>query len=435
MASVNAEGTTTHEDYVRRLADAENQLRMFKEQLADEESGTPIHAFDMTPALVAAAKEGQLLFQGKQTNRASFDPQTLVMNLGNASDLTSFLHESAHFFLEMMATLSSDQNAEPSIVKDFDEVMNWFGLTRERWLQMSLEEKRPYHEQWAENFEVYLFEGKSPSIAMRDIFRTFKDWFVNTYTSLKHQYFSGNKLNDEIRQVMDRLVASEEEIAQAEAMRGYAVDQEAHDEAKETLEKRSLADMQWQTGARSKKLRELQRKNKEKRKAMRSEVAYEVSRRKIYLAMAFFRFGKMPDGTKTTENHKLDIDALQKLYEGVADAPDIKNLGYGAYGILGKEGVTPDQAAELFGFSSGDDLVRSLSDVRPMKEVIEEETDRRMLERYGDLNSPEAMQRAVEEAIHNKARGKAVATELAAMKSMGKAILGRVNLILQAAKE
>jgi hypothetical protein len=47
--------------------------------------------------------------------------------------------------------------------------------------------------------------------------------------------------------------------------------------------------------------------------------------------------------------------------------------------------------AELFGFTSGDQLVRELLAADPMRDEIEGRTDQRMLERYGDLTDPEAI--------------------------------------------
>jgi hypothetical protein len=71
--------------------------------------------------------------------------------------------------------------------------------------------------------------------------------------------------------------------------------------------------------------------------------------------------------------------------------------------------------AELFGFTSGDELVRKILAAEPEATVIEGMTDQRMLERYGDLSSPEAIEQAANEAIHNEARAKFIATELRAL--------------------
>ena len=87
--------------------------------------------------------------------------------------------------------------------------------------------------------------------------------------------------------------------------------------------------------------------------------------------------------------HKLKIADVKALYpeskESLTPAPDLTKLGYGKYGMLAEEGLSPDLVASMFGFDSGDQLVRSLLEAKPIKEEIDERTDARMLEEYADL--------------------------------------------------
>ena len=66
-------------------------------------------------------------------------------------------------------------------------------------------------------------------------------------------------------------------------------------------------------------------------------------------------------------------------------------------------GMHPEVVAELFEFSSADELVRALADAEPPKSVIEGRTDQRMLEEHGDLATPAGLERAADMAIHNDA--------------------------------
>src|SRR5690606_33136915 len=100
---------------------------------------------------------------------------------------------------------------------------------------------------------------------------------VNVYRSLKGLDV---ELTDEVRGVMDRLLATDEQIGVAEASRSYAplfesaqqagmtaeqwaeyqaLGRDATREAVASLERRSLRDMQWLTNAKGRKLKELQR--------------------------------------------------------------------------------------------------------------------------------------------------------------------------------
>jgi hypothetical protein len=93
-------------------------------------------------------------------------------------------------------------------------------------------------------------------------------------------------------------------------------------------------------------------------------------------------------------------------------ALDIAALGTGGKGMMGKDGIDPDVAAELFGYSSGDALIRALLAATPMKEAIDARTDEVMLARFSDLVDPKARDAAVQTALHNEARARFVAVEL-----------------------
>src|SRR5260221_11960502 len=95
--------------------------------------------------------------------------------------------------------------------------------------------------------------------------------------------------------------------------------------------------------------------------------------------------------------------------------PDLSKLGVGKYGMTGAEGLHPDLVAEMFGFGSGDELVRKLIDTEPARSVIEGKTDQRMLERYGDLTDAKSIANAADKAVHNELRARVLATELNAL--------------------
>ena len=76
--------------------------------------------------------------------------------------------------------------------------------------------------------EIFLFEGKSPNIKMQNLFQKFRAWLTKVYTSIKTElnaiYKAENGkdlpiLTGEVRQVMDRMLSSSEEIEQAESIR------------------------------------------------------------------------------------------------------------------------------------------------------------------------------------------------------------------------
>lgn len=361
----------------------------------------------------------QVLEQGP---RGTFNPERLLITLNENADLSTFLHESGHFFLEVLADLASQPDAPQQIKDDMATTLKWFGVPDlETWNSYTLEQKRPYHERWAESFEQYLFEGKAPSQELQPLFRRFRSWLINVYKSLK-QFMQGRnlQLGDDIRQVFDRLIATDEQIALAEEAAGMLPDFEATNEAIEKLQARSLRDLKWTVNARNKALKALQKQAAKLRKEVEAEVRAEVEQQPIYRAIRWLKKGETTDPetgdlVKAEKGYRLSTDALAEMYpETMLGRPDLTRL----LGMAAKNGLHPDLVADMFGFASGDQLVRAILDAQPINEVIEAMTDQRMLERYGDLATPEAREAAANEAVHNEARARALATELKSQAEM-----------------
>ncbi len=402
----------------------------------------------------------RLLEQGP---RGTYNPRTLTITLLQKADLSTFLHETGHFFLEVMADVASQPNAPAGMVSDMDAVLKWFGVKDlDTWRGMTLEQQRKHHEKFAESFEQYLLEGKAPSAELQPLFQRFRAWLTNVYRSLS-EFMAGRnlQLSDEVRSVFDRLLASEEQIKQAEALRSYAPmfenaeqagmtaqewanyqmqGQKATATALDELAARSIKDMRWTTNARSKALKALQKDAATKRKAVEKEVAAEVAQEPVYQAQRWLRKGEMTtaegEEIKAEKGFRLNTAALAEMYpDSMLSRPDLEKLK----GMTAANGLHPDMVAEMFGYDSGDALVRAIIEAEPMASVVEGKTDQRMLERFGDLATEQGIARAADEAVHNEARGRFVATELKALQKANGATErtpggGSVNVMVRAAK-
>lgn len=322
-------------------------------------------------------------------------------------------------------------------------------LTLATWARMSLAEQAPYHEKFAETWEQYLFTGKAPTKKLESLFRRLSDWMRRVYLSMKN-FLAQRKLadiNPEISAVMDRMVATKQEIAAAQERRGqealfkdavaagmtpeqYAkyltLSDEAKAEAEEQLRARALRDMKWVQNRRNKTIAALQKEAAEKRKEVRALVTAEAAEEPVFRAQKWLRHGIIASATgeeiQALKGHKLHIPALEAMFPAgaIEGAPDWRKLGYGKYGMLSAEGVHPDLVAEMFGYRSGSALVDALLNAPNFKEEVEGRTDQRMLEKYGDLATPEGISRAADEAIMNDVRLKVLATELSYLnKAMG----------------
>lgn len=374
-----------------------------------------------------------------QPKRGTFSPSQLRIDLLKDADLSTFLHETGHFFLEVMADVASQPGAPADVTNDMAAVLKWFGVADlQTWQGYTLEQKRPYHEKFAESFEQYLFEGKAPNAELKPLFRRFREYMTSVYKSIKDFMARYNtELSDEVRGVFDRMIATGEQIKEAERVAGMLPDFDATNEAIEKLGARSLRDLKWVVNARSKMLKQLQKDVNEKRKAVKEEVTAEVRAMREYAVQRFLKFGEL-EGNKV-EGGKLSLPVLKEMYGEGPAAP----WRYLATNMVTKDadtGLHPNMVAELFGFTNGDEMTRAIIGAMPEDSTIDGLTDQRLLERYGDLVTEKGIERAANEAIHNEARARFVATELKAMQEAMNprertAAGGSVNVLLRAAKD
>lgn len=391
----------------------------------------------------------------KQAARGAFSPDTRTITLLKGADLSTFLHESGHFFLDTLSRIAAEPDAPAGIRDDMAAALQWMGHEGDAasWRDLSLNQQREGHEQFARGFEAYLLEGKAPSFELRTLFARFRSWLLNVYKSLSALKVD---LTPEVRGVFDRMLASQDAIDQAEQARRYmplfdspekaamtpeqwteyqSLGTDATDEAVTELTAKTVRDMAWSDRVRSSALKDLASAAAEKRKAVRREVEAEVDKQPVYGAARFLKRGEVLDAkdeaSAPAEQHRLDIDSLKTLYSDSKDAPDWQKLGYGKYGMLGEKGLPPDLVADMFGYRSGDELVRALLDAEPRRQVVAGLTEQRMLEKYGEIATPIGMAEAADLAVHNDVRARFVATELKALNKS----LGSVRDLAKAAKE
>lgn len=450
--------------YDRKMPSIVEKLTKQKPKKGETENGDGYWYVQLTPELKEKIrKEAFPLFQGdKMDARGSFNPATNTITLLKSADLSTFLHESGHFFLETMNKMALDPNAPEQVKADMQDTLTWLGVKDlAEWNSHDLEWQREKHEQFARGFEAYLFEGKSPSIEMRSVFQRFRAWLLNVYKNLKALNV---ELSPEIRSVFDRMLATTEQIKEAELARGFEpmfkdattagmsetewlayqeLGLQSTQDAIEELETRGLRDMKWLSNAKSRAIKDLQRQADGRRREVRNAVTKEVMSEPVNQARRFITKGEIdiPEGAPRelrrfateaalTGGTKLSLPALKEMYGNGPNAV-WRYFSTGKNGEVGKEGAHPDVIAQTFGFNSGDELVRELLSSEKPKEKIAALTDQRMLEKYGDLTNPDVIARAADEAIHNEARSKFVATELNALQKA----TGAKKILASAAKE
>jgi hypothetical protein len=371
--------------------------------------GAPVT--DNAPAVAQAPAGPETLEQGP---RGTFNPKTFELALNEGSNMSTVHHEMGHAYLEIITKIASEPGAPQGIIDQVERFLKWQGVADlATWQAMTLDQKRPHHEALAESYEHYLLTGKAPSLELQPLFRKLKAYMLNAYKTLK-AFFEANpnvaqKLPPEMVQFYDRMLASEEQIAQAEEVAGLLPEQDATAEAVEKLTARSLRDLKWTVNARNREIKKLQAQAKALRKGIETEVTAEVN------AMPEFQAKEMLDKTRKENKEQLNDTELAIV-------------------------------ADAFQYASVEEMLRAIDGAGKKADVIEGMTDQRMLEEHGDLIDQRAVEAAANEAVHNEARARSLATELRSQAEMlnprtdtgevnAKGSKITVNAIVEAAKQ
>lgn len=153
-------------------------------------------------------------FDQTDAGKGAYSPDTRTIGLFQSADASTFLHESGHYYLDLYQDLIESGIATGGVRKDFDTLLNWFGVKDfDTWSRLSIDQQRPYHEQFAKGFETYLSEGKAPTPELKSLFDQFAQWLKQVYSDIKSQL--GVELTDDVRGVMDRLINGDQKTKAA----------------------------------------------------------------------------------------------------------------------------------------------------------------------------------------------------------------------------
>ncbi|WLH55581.1 hypothetical protein [Pseudomonas sp. FP2294] len=379
-------------------------------QRAIDQSGLDLGAMDNAAVRKALLGDDAVRFDQAEDGARGFiqfgDDRKFNIKLTDKANLSTFLHETGHFYLEVMGDLAARTDVPDQVKQDYQTILDWFGVNDRSAIKVD------QHEQFARGFEAYLREGKAPSAALQSAFSRFKAWLTQIYRDASRLNV---QLNDEVRRVFDRLLATDDEIAVAQApYRNLFTDAQAagmspaeFDAYRATADKAGkAAEEQLTAEALHELTREQQKWWKDARGVMQEAVTKEVEAQPVYRVQDLLRKGLQTDGT-VGDPVKLARGPLVERY----GKPVVSRLR----GMTGDEGIHPDLVAEQFGYTSGDEMVQALVGARGRKELIQAETDARMRAEYGDmLNDGSLADRAID-AVHNDDRAQVVREELRAI--------------------
>ena len=381
----------------------------------------------------------------------TLNERTNLIWLSDQADLSTFLHETGHMFLFQLVADANDARLKKDAKRQYGQMMDgvrsWFGqnadqakkdLTRLRTdlkkrikdeegnRRLMLENRLAaldrvadkakadkgylkaageafmaptmagydadaevlFHELWARGFERYLAEGKAPTKSLKRAFQKFSSWLINVYRQLANLNVS---LSPEIRDVFDRLLTSEEALAQEINTASQKIPSEilqfaTATEARKLAQLVDDAELEARAQMQQRQARAFQQEERDARKAKREELTEkytdEVRQEPIYAATRIAREGIMPDGQEIGNKpmDKAEVDALigrvraEALPAGVATKGDKKGAA-----------IPASDVATLAGFESAEDMLQALTERHmPEDQEIARRVDEQMRAEMGD---------------------------------------------------
>jgi hypothetical protein len=338
-----------------------------------------------------------------------------IITLTGKADLSTFLHEMSHGWLEEMKADAGRTDAPADIRADWERIARYLEIDPEV-AEIPVEA----HERFARTGEAYFMEGKAPSVDLASAFERFKAWLVRIYRSIRDLNVP---INDEIRGVFDRMLATDAEIAQAQEQFKFVgmfmaakdagmTDQEF--ERYQNLAAKARMDAEQQVLARLQ--REAARRDgdeyREAREAIVNEVEAQMRAEPVYAAIRLMQDGTLPDGKAAGRSYKMDRKLLKAAYgEGV-----VKRL---PRNVTVKGGVPPEMVAPMFGFTSADEMVQAMVNAAPFNAEVQSRTDRIMRERFPDPTKDGTAHEEAVQAMHGDAQMLVLEAEFKALKKLG----------------
>lgn len=328
-----------------------------------------------------------------------------VVRLFGSSNLSTFLHETGHVFLDAYNRYASAADAPKQFTDDMAGILDYLGV--KSYAEIGVAQ----HEKFARAFENYLRSGEAPSVALQSSFQKFKAWLGRIYQTVQELRAP---VTPELKAIFDRMLATDEEIAQVQSRNdGFKINEDliailpkADQERYERLHNKSLEEAK--ENLFKKALKEKEREHtkwwKEERAKVRAEIEAQVHTDPIYRTIEFLTKGKYLAGDDWVEMPPIKIsreDGINIVGKTImSDMPK---------GLFSKSGISADSISQLMGYMVGNgedgyrygtgyELLYAISNSEDRKARIERLTNETMVERHGDMMTDGTIEKQAIEA-------------------------------------
>ena len=364
---------------------------------------SPQQYFEQTKLEVATGKKAQSIkgqiqqdFDKTVKGAISFEGKNPIIKLFEEADQTTFLHETSHFWLRDSFNFSKTGKVNETFTKDWNDIATWLGIK-----DSQKDITRDQQEKFARSFEAYLLEGKAPNEFLKNAFYNIRKWMVDVYRNLKGLSTQAGfdiKMTDEVRQIMDKMLATEDELNFAVANMQYDktienveenvsiqledLREEAYNKAFNIMQQRLMKELYKKTIQEIKSIKTAQKK----------QITAKLEEQPVFVAMKEIRreFNKNP-----------------------------KELSIKYIDLIKKETKTPTEEAFIFRYevtaerlgSTGTELSNNIINALPLNEAIELALNNYIRENHPELVGPRNLKKEAYIAIHNEKTSDVLALE------------------------
>jgi hypothetical protein len=377
-------GETAADRYQRLAGEVEARDTANRADLTAQERSATQPDMPSNAIVVFGGKEFSYKSQGSPKGSIQWNEEgRAIITLFETADPSTVIHEMVgHFFVQNLLDQGARDTAPDWMKKDRQAALDYAGL--EDWEVATAEQKREAHEKLARAAEAYIMEGKAPSVATRSMFRKFKTWLTEVYRTITNL---GTELKPEIRSVFDRMLATEEEIAQMEFAENYHVrlPQEVLDgltQAQKNQLDKAIVDAKDEAEnlMRGKVMAIITADNKFEMERTREEAVKrfteEVSAEPLYLA-----------ADQVSQEYKKDAKKIAQKYKD-GKLPQDQEVHF-------------DYMADLYEFSSGDELATKLLSSLPKDQEVQARVEGYIGSMFKDImNDKAALEAEAREAMY-----------------------------------
>lgn len=393
--------------------------------------------------------QGYYQAEGKTKGAITWNEEgKAIISLFEGADMSTVIHEAVgHYFIENLMREGALPNATEQMKKDRQTMLDYAELTELEWNQLNkpFEElteeqqkrKTAAHERWATAAEQYIMLGKSPSKEMQGPLSRFQKWLLETYKTIK-DFISTNEyavpITQEVQEVFDRMLASQEDINIMERVDGYFaklpsvitdnlsdaskrrlqnVIVKAHDKAVNLLTKQSLENF---TDQRKMQIEEY-------RAEILPAIRQELEQQPIYAAenMLLEDFPKYKTGKAVAEYYrKLLSRAMDIESKPLSEKEELDIVKF-------------DMISEASGFTSGDELSSKLLSEPALQQAITLYADEMVQAKFPDIYKERRLaEQAAREAFYTDDSGLVIGVEQQIIEDAAAGILAQQRSAEQA---